>query len=77
VHTPSYIKRLQLSSPRLVAEVWRPLALAPVDQDRPSAETWLDLVGASAVDAEVQRAEASPTSATQPRFCRFQPHLVL
>ncbi|MGQ0592306.1 MAG: transglycosylase SLT domain-containing protein [Gammaproteobacteria bacterium] len=50
------LQRRQLSSPRLVAEVWRALALAAVDQDRPSAKTWLDKVGASAADAEVQRA---------------------
>ncbi len=49
-------QRRQLSSPRLSAEVWRALALAAVDQDRPSAKTWLDRVGASAADAEVQRA---------------------
>ena len=36
--------------------MWRALALAAVDRDHPSAETWLDRVGPSAVDAEVQRA---------------------
>lgn len=49
-------QRLQLSSPRLIAEVWRALALAAVDQGHPSAEIWLDRVGPSAIDAEVQGA---------------------
>ncbi|MCA1851566.1 MAG: hypothetical protein LC647_03985, partial [Beggiatoa sp.] len=49
-------QRLRLSSPRLVVEVWRALALAAVDQGHPSAEIWLDRVGPSAVDAKVQAA---------------------
>ncbi|MGH9283246.1 MAG: hypothetical protein ACRD0S_09975, partial [Acidimicrobiales bacterium] len=50
------LKRLHLSSSRLVAQGWRALALAAVDQDHPSAKTMLDRVGPSAVDAEVQGA---------------------
>ncbi len=49
-------KRLRLSSPKLVAQVWRALALAAVDQGRPSAKTMLDRVGASAADVKVQEA---------------------
>ncbi len=50
------LKRLHLSSPRLLANVWRALALAAVDQNHPSAKTMLDRVGRRAVDADVQGA---------------------
>jgi soluble lytic murein transglycosylase len=50
------LRRRRLSSPRLVAEVWRALALAAVDKDHRSAKAWLDRVGKSAADAEVQHA---------------------
>ncbi len=49
-------RRLDLSSPRLIAEVWRALALGAVEHRRRSAGDWLDRVGTSAVDAKVQEA---------------------